>query len=45
MMLMGWTAFMPKLGKILDITSLGIYSIIVNASFAIYIGIKAIVDG
>jgi len=42
---MGWTAYLPKLGKILDITSLGIYSILINAAFDFYIGIKAVIDG
>lgn len=42
---MGWTAYLPKLGKILDITSLGIYSIIINALFDFHLGIKSWIDG
>ena len=45
MVLIGWLFFIPKLGKILDLTEKGIYSIIIEALFTIYLGIRAIVQG
>jgi hypothetical protein len=45
MVFMGWTFFLPKLGKILDLTSKGIYSIILNSVFLIYLGVSSWVSG
>ena len=44
-LLMGWTLFLPKMGKILDLVELGIYSIIGNSLFLTYIGIRALING
>jgi hypothetical protein len=45
MVFMGWTFFLPKLGRIMDLTSKGIYSIIMNSVFLIYLGIRSYVEG
>lgn len=42
MIIISWTFFVEKLGKILDATSLGSWSILVNSIFVIYQGVKGI---
>jgi len=45
MALVAWTFFLPKLGRILDLAERGIYSIILNSLFLLYIGIKELING
>ena len=45
MAMIGWLFFLPKLGKILDLTEKGIYCIIAEALFLIFLGIKALANG
>ena len=45
MILIGWLFFLPKLGKILDLTEKGIYSIIAEGLFLVFLGGKALLSG
>lgn len=40
-----WLFFLPRLGRILDLTEKGIYSIAVETIFLIYLGIKTMASG
>ena len=44
MILIGWLFFLPKLGRILDLTEKGIYCIIAEGLFLIYLGFKGIAN-
>lgn len=41
----GWLFFLPKLGKILDLTEKGVYCIITESLFLLYLGCKAFFSG
>jgi len=45
MSLIGGLFFLKKLGRILDLTEKGIYSILVEGAFALYLGAKAVASG
>jgi len=45
MALIGGLFFLEKLGRILDLTEKGIYSIIVEGFFSLYLGVKAMASG
>lgn len=45
LILMGWTLFLPKLGRILDLVEKGVYTIMINTFFLGYLGFKALFSG